>query len=143
MNGKNKKIHEAICEVEVTFGVIGGKWKPIILWFLGKCEQLRFGQLQQLLPDITHKILTKQLRELEVDQLIERKVYPEVPPKVEYSITPNGKEIIPILELMCDWAYKNNYFGYELKYNLCDADIENNLLYKSKSNKKEVVHKLS
>jgi Predicted transcriptional regulators len=127
-NEKNKKSKEAICELEVTFGVIGGKWKPLILWFLGELTTLRFGQLQHLIPDITHKILTKQLRELEEDQLIERKVYAEVPPKVEYSITDNGKEIIPILGLMCDWAYKNNYFGYDLKYNMCDVNIEDLLV---------------
>lgn len=126
MEQKDKKSKEAICELEVAFGVIGGKWKPILLWFLGKSDTLRFGQLQQLIPDITHKILTKQLRELEEDQLITRTIFPEVPPKVEYSITPNGKEIVPILETLCDWAYKNNYFDYELKYNLCDESIKNN-----------------
>lgn len=133
MDTKGKKIKEATCEIEVTFGVIGGKWKPIILWLLGELNTLRFGQLQHLIPDITHRILTKQLRELEEDQLIERKVYPEVPPKVEYSITPNGKEIIPILEMMCDWAYKNNYFGYELKYNLCEENIKDTLMLHSNS----------
>ena len=126
MTIKTIKIPEAICEIEVAFGVIGAKWKPIILWLLGESETLRFGQLQQLIPDITHKTLTKQLRELEVDQLIERKIYPEVPPKVEYSITPNGKEIIPILGMLCDWASKNNYFGYNLKYNLCDVHLAEN-----------------
>lgn len=130
MNQKVKKSKEAICELEVAFGVIGGKWKPILLWFLGEFDTLRFGQLQQLIPDITHKILTKQLRELEEDQLITRTVFPEVPPKVEYSITSNGKEIIPILGTLCDWAYKNNYFGYELKYDLCDESIKNVLLEK-------------
>lgn len=123
-----QKPKEAICELEVTFGVIGGKWKPIILWFLGEVQTLRFSQLQNLMPDITHKILTKQLRELEEDQLIERKVYPEVPPRVEYSITPSGREILPILDMMCDWAYKNNYFGYKLKYNLCDESLTEALL---------------
>ena len=124
MNEKNKKSKEAICEIEVAFGVIGGKWKPLILWFLEKFSTLRFGQLQHLIPDITHKVLTKQLRELEEDQLIERKVYPEVPPKVEYSITDNGREIIPVLEMLCDWAFKNDYFGYDIKYNICDLDLD-------------------
>ena len=109
MNEKRKKTKEAICELEVTFGVIGGKWKPLILWFLGEFHTLRFGQLQHLIPDITHKVLTKQLRDLEEDKLIERKIYPEVPPKVEYSITSTGREIIPMLEMMCDWAHKNNF----------------------------------
>lgn len=128
MDEKIKKTKEAICEIEVAFGVIGGKWKPLILWFLEEFDTLRFGQLQHLIPDITHKILTKQLRDLEADKLIERKIYPEVPPKVEYSITSTGKEIIPILEMMCDWAHKNNFFGYELKYDLCDVNIRDSLV---------------
>lgn len=124
MDERNKKSKEAICELEVTFGVIGGKWKPLILWFLGEFNTLRFGQLQHLIPDITHKILTKQLRELEEDHLINRKVYPEVPPKVEYSITDNGKDALPILEMMCDWAHKNNFFDYDLKYDICDINLD-------------------
>jgi DNA-binding HxlR family transcriptional regulator len=104
--------------------VIGGKWKPLILWFLGECGILRFGQLQHLIPDITHKILTKQLRELEMHQLINRKIYPEVPLRVEYAITERGREIIPILDMMCEWAEKNDYFGYNIKNNLCEQGIE-------------------
>jgi DNA-binding HxlR family transcriptional regulator len=125
---KNKKPSEATCEIEVAFGVIGGKWKPLILWFLGECGILRFGQLQHLIPDITHKILTKQLRELEMHQLINRKIYPEVPLRVEYSITERGREIIPILDMMCEWAERNDYFGYNIKYNLCEQGIEEILL---------------
>lgn len=120
-----KKTKNATCELEVAFEVIGGKWKPIILWFLSQAGTLRFSQIQHSIPDITHKILTKQLRELEENHLIVRKIYPEVPPKVEYSITSNGKEIIPILGMMCDWAYKNDYFNYDIKYNLCDEECSN------------------
>lgn len=128
MQEKNKKPQKATCEIEVAFGVMGGKWKPLILWFLGEFGILRFGQLQHLIPDITHRILTKQLRELEEHQLIQRKVYSEVPPKVEYSITDKGSDALPILDMMCDWAGKNNYFGYELKYNLCEEDLKKTLL---------------
>lgn len=119
---KNKDSKEATCEIEVAFNVIGGKWKPMILWFLGEHGTLRFGQLQHLIPDITHNILTKQLRALEDTQVIQRKIYPEVPLKVEYSITSIGRTILPALDMMCDWAYKNNYFGYDLKYNLCEGN---------------------
>ncbi|QLY80613.1 winged helix-turn-helix transcriptional regulator [Clostridium intestinale] len=119
------KTKNATCEFEVAFEVIGGKWKPLILWFLSKSGTLRFSQIQHFIPDITHKILTKQLRELEENHLIVRKIYPEVPPKVEYSITNSGKEVIPILGMMCDWAYKNDYFDYDIKYNLCDEDCSN------------------
>lgn len=125
---EKKKSKEATCEIEVAFDVIGGKWKPLIIWFLGECGTLRFGQLQRLIPDITHKILTKQLRELEEHQLIQRKIYPEVPLRVEYSITDKGREVIPILDMMCEWADKNNYFGYKKKYNLCELNLEEIML---------------
>jgi DNA-binding HxlR family transcriptional regulator len=119
MNTK-KKVKEATCESEVVFHIIGGKWKPLILYLLFEKGTLRFGELQQSIPEVTHRILTKQLRELERDTLIQREVYPEVPPKVEYTITDKGKGAIPILDLMCDWASENNYFDYKLTYNTCD-----------------------
>jgi DNA-binding HxlR family transcriptional regulator len=112
-------LKEAICEIEVAFGVIGGKWKPLILWYLGENDVITFGQFQQLIPDITHRILTKQLRELAACGLIKRTIYPDMPVKVEYSITVKGKDVLPILGMMCNWASKNDYFGYEIKYNLC------------------------
>jgi DNA-binding HxlR family transcriptional regulator len=126
MNRQSVKTKKATCELEVAFGVMGGKWKPLILSFLGELGVLRFAQLEHLMPNVTHRILTKQLRELEEDNLIQRKVYAEVPPKVEYSITDIGKEALPILDMMCQWANKNNQFGYELAYNLCDDEIDKN-----------------
>ena len=128
MPKKDQNRKEAACEIEVAFGVIGGKWKPLILNYLGECTTLRFGQLQHLIPEITHRILTKQLRELEEYQLIERKIYPEVPPRVEYSITDKGREALPILDLMCEWAGKYDYFGYKIKYNLCGQNLAARLL---------------
>lgn len=128
MSDRKGKSKGATCEIEVAFGVVGGKWKPLILWFLGDVGTLRFSQLQQLMPDVTHRILTKQLRDMEEDQLIQRKIYSEVPPKVEYTITDKGREILPILDMMCDWASRNDCFGYELKYNLCEDDIKRKLL---------------
>ncbi|MNX08878.1 HTH-type transcriptional activator HxlR [compost metagenome] len=92
------------CEKEVTLSVIGGKWKMIILWHLGKEGTKRFNQLKSLIPDITQRMLTTQLRELEEDKIINRKVYPVVPPKVEYSLTEYGESLIPILDLMYDWG---------------------------------------
>lgn len=117
---KDIKSKKAICEIEVAISVIGGKWKPLILWHLGEYETVRFSKLQHLIPDITHRILTKQLRELEECELIERTVYPDVPVRVEYKITRCGKDVLPILDMMCDWASKNDYFGYDIKYNLCE-----------------------
>jgi len=89
---------EYCCPVCAAVNEIGGKWKPLILWALRK-DTLRFGTLSS----ITHRMLTKQLRELEKDELVHRKVYAEVPSKVEYSLTEKGKSVLPILEALCDW----------------------------------------
>lgn len=91
------------CSMELTLDLIGGKWKVLILWHLRK-NVLRFSELKKELPHITQKMLTQQLRELEQDDLVIRKVYPQVPPKVEYSLTDSGHKIIPILRSMCSWA---------------------------------------
>ena len=94
------------CGVEATLEVLGGKWKGVILYQLRE-ELKRFNQLHRLLPNITQRMLTRQLRELEHDGLIHRKVYPEVPPKVEYSLSDNGKSLIPIIMLLKDWGDSN------------------------------------
>jgi len=86
--------------------VIGGKWKPLIIWFLRK-RVLRFSELRRAIPGITDVMLTKQLRELEQDGIIRRKVYTQVPPKVEYSLTPLGMTVIPLLNALCDWAIEH------------------------------------
>ena len=91
------------CPVEATLELIGGKYKALILWHLSE-NTLRFSQLQKLLPVATPKMLTQQLRELETHQLIHRQVYPVVPPKVEYSLTPLGKSLMPVLIAMRDWG---------------------------------------
>ncbi len=82
------------CEKELTLAVIGGKWKMLIMWHLGKEGTKRFNELKALIPDITHKILVNQLRELEQDLIVHREVYPVVPPKVEYSLTEQGETLI-------------------------------------------------
>ncbi len=83
----------------VVQNLLSGKWKLLILWYLSY-GTLRFSDIKKRLPKVTQKMLTSQLRSLEEDKLISRKVYPVVPPKVEYSLTEVGKEIIPILEMM-------------------------------------------
>lgn len=91
------------CGVEITLNLIGGKWKGLILWHL--CQKtLRFSQLQRRTNGITQKMLTQQLRELEHDGLVHREVYPEVPPRVEYSLTEQGRSLEPLLQAMCQWG---------------------------------------
>ena len=94
---------EYTCGIDVTLGVVGGKWKASILWHLAQ-QTMRFSDLQRQFSDTTRKMLTQQLRELETDGLVHREVYPQVPPKVEYSLTPKGMSIYPILQQMCSWA---------------------------------------
>lgn len=91
------------CPVGETIRLIGGKYKALILWFLTE-GTLRYGELQKNIPEATPKMLTQQLRELEADALIQRTVYPVVPPKVEYSLTDLGKTLVPILEEMYQWG---------------------------------------
>lgn len=91
------------CPVEWTLHAIGGKWKCVILWHV-RNRVRRFSDLRRLIPDATQKVLTAQLRQLERDELIERKVYPQVPLRVEYSITEYGRSLSPILESMCKWG---------------------------------------
>lgn len=94
------------CPVEATLDIIGGKWKSIILFRVME-ETRRFNELRRLLPNITQRTLTNQLRELEKDGLISRKVYAEVPPKVEYSITEFGSTLEPVLLALKQWAETN------------------------------------
>jgi len=89
--------------VELSLDVIGGKWKMPIIWRLRE-DILRYGEIRKSLPKVTHKMLTQQLRELESDEIIIRKVYPEVPPKVEYSLTLLGKSVIPVIDLLREWG---------------------------------------
>ncbi|HEY9849602.1 MAG TPA: helix-turn-helix domain-containing protein [Leptolyngbyaceae cyanobacterium] len=93
------------CSVEITLKVIGGRWKVLILReLLGGVK--RFGELHRALHGITQKMLTQQLRELEHDGIIDRHVYLQVPPKVEYSLTPLGETLKPILDSMHEWGLK-------------------------------------
>jgi DNA-binding HxlR family transcriptional regulator len=98
------KIEPELCRVEDALGILVGKWKPIILLHLLQKGTTRFSELKRSVPGITQKMLTKQLRELEDEDIIERVVYPQVPPKVEYSITEYGKSLEPILEAMHEWG---------------------------------------
>ena len=104
-NFKGKKFNNP---VELSIDIIGGKWKMPVIWRL-KDGSKRYGELRRSLPKVTHKMLTQQLRELEQDEIIKRKVYAEVPPKVEYSLTLLGESIIPVIDLLREWGeqYRN------------------------------------
>ena len=91
------------CPVEATLELIGGKYKTLILWHLAD-RKMRFSELKKAIPNATPKMLTQQLRELELHKLIHREVYPVIPPKVEYSLTQTGESLIPVLEAMRDWG---------------------------------------
>lgn len=101
MKIKNK---EYTCTFEIAIDLIGGKWKTLILWYLGNKGTKRFNELKKLIPQVTQKMLTQQLRELESDKLVKRKVYPEVPPRVEYSLTKLGESLMPIFSMLCKWG---------------------------------------
>ena len=96
----NGKIYR--CEMELTLDLIGGKWKSLILWHISE-KTMRFNALRRELGSVTQKMLTQQLRELEADGLLNRKIYPEVPPKVEYTLTDQAKKLLPILQQLCDF----------------------------------------
>ncbi len=104
---KQRKPSDFTCPVELTLDVIGGKWKSVILFHLMKTETLRFRDFRRLMPRVTLQMLTNQLRELEADGVVHREVYAQVPPKVEYSLTPFGRSLEPIIHLMLEWGRRH------------------------------------
>lgn len=103
---KNKEFNPNNCPVTHCLNRIGGKWKPVIIHLIRKdCN--RFGMLQRALPDISKQMLTQQLRELEEDGLLERKIFAEIPPRVEYYLTDYGRSLLPIIDMMSDWGLKD------------------------------------
>lgn len=97
---KKKKFH---CPVEISMDILSGKWKCLMLWHLNDGKK-RYKELERLVPGVSQKMLTQQLKEMESDGLVLRTVYPEVPPRVEYSLTELGQTTFPILEMMHSWA---------------------------------------
>ncbi|SKA83878.1 winged helix-turn-helix transcriptional regulator [Desulfobaculum bizertense] len=105
-----ERTHKVSCtnytyELEVGFEILSGKWIPLILAHLADGPH-RFGQLRRLMPDVTKKMLTQQLRNLEKYSIVHREVYPQVPPVVEYSLTPIGQKLVPILHHVSDWSHE-------------------------------------
>ena len=102
-NLENETHINANCGMAYTLDLIGGRWKPSILWRLS-AGSLRYSQLKKSLPTVSERILVLQLRELEKDNLIHRTIYPEVPSRVEYSLSDLGSKLRPVLELLSDWG---------------------------------------
>lgn len=116
---KDKKYN---CYFEMTLDIMGGKWKPIILYYINLNGIARHSELKRFIPSINERMLTRQLRELEEDCLIKRKVYPVVPPKVEYTLTEHGKNLIPILQQLINWG-KN--YAEAINFTNFNIDISN------------------
>lgn len=87
-----------------TLSLIGGKWKMAILYLLAAKQPVRFNEMQRQVGAVTYKVLSAQLKELEADGLVKRVEYPQIPPKVEYSLTPKGQTLLPVLEQLCEWG---------------------------------------
>ena len=94
---------EDICPTETALEVIGGKWKGMVLFYLIDSTR-RFNELRRLIPNVTQRMLTKQLRDLEAHGIVHRKVYPEVPPRVEYTLTDIGKKLVPTIKSLEKWG---------------------------------------
>ncbi|MGL5978265.1 MAG: winged helix-turn-helix transcriptional regulator [Erysipelotrichaceae bacterium] len=109
-------------EIEVTLSLIGGKYKPLILYYLYEEGTQRFSRLQEHMPSISQRTLTNQLRELERDGLLVRRVYAQVPPKVEYSLTAEGESLFPLLDLMCTWGAQHNHGRFSLLHPQCTKE---------------------
>ena len=90
-----------------TLSVVGGKWKMLILYLLADNQPVRFNEMKRKIEPITFKMLSSQLKELEADGMVRRKEYPQIPPKVEYSLTPKAETLLPVLEQLCEWGEKN------------------------------------
>ncbi|MGB0526030.1 MAG: winged helix-turn-helix transcriptional regulator [Flammeovirgaceae bacterium] len=101
----SQKIEHADCPVTYCMRKIGGKWKPIIIFLIRKGAN-RFGMLQKGIEGITKQMLTKQLRELEADGILNRVIYPEIPPRVAYSFTEHGESLFPVIDAMSAWGLK-------------------------------------
>lgn len=101
---QEKRQKDFQCSIGFAMTVIGGKWRAIVLWHIMKNGLIRYGQLKRSIPNISHKILSQELKNLENDGLVERKAYATIPPKVEYILTERGESLEDILTRICDWG---------------------------------------
>lgn len=102
------------CAMDVSMSFIGGKWKTVVLWYLRKGPK-RFGELKKLIPPITEKMLSLQLKELEKDGIVKRTIFPEVPPRVEYELTDEGQTLLPLLEEIAAWGRRKAKLNGEIR----------------------------
>ncbi|WP_225725893.1 MULTISPECIES: helix-turn-helix domain-containing protein [unclassified Nocardia] len=98
--------HEEVCGMSLAIDVVGGKWKMHLMWVLGS-GPVRFGQIRKLLQGVSEKVLAENLRQLEASGIVHREIYPEIPPRVEYSLTPLGRELAEALRPLEEWGDKN------------------------------------
>ncbi len=96
------------CNMELTLDIIGGKWKPLIIFHIGNSEKLRYGEIKRLIPDISQRVLSRELKELETRGVIFREEFKEKVLRVEYSLTEIGKEVLPLLNALTQWGSKYN-----------------------------------
>ena len=101
----NQEVEVYSAPFEYTLSILGGKWKMVIMFWLSKRKILRYGELKKCIKGITHKMLSTQLKDLEANDIIVRKEYHQVPPKVEYFLSEKGLSLMPILEEMCSWGH--------------------------------------
>lgn len=96
------------CNMELTLDIIGGKWKPIIIYHIGNSKKMRYGELKRVIPDISERVLSRELRELESNNILLREEFKEKVLRVEYSLTDIGNEVLPILNALTVWGNKYN-----------------------------------
>jgi DNA-binding HxlR family transcriptional regulator len=96
------------CALDITMDYIGGKWKTVVLWYIMRGRN-RFSELKKVIPDITEKMLSLQLKQLEKDGIITRHIFPEVPPRVEYELTPSGRSLNTLINEMAAWGRNKGY----------------------------------
>ncbi|MGL5414863.1 MAG: winged helix-turn-helix transcriptional regulator [Clostridium sp.] len=104
---KNWSEDEIKCPISYTLNLLGGRWKWLIIYKIHTENIIRYGELKRKLPSISHKMLSSYLKDLQAEELVFRKEYPSMPPKVEYSLTLKGESLLPILELMSEWGNEN------------------------------------
>lgn len=110
MSDKKEKVF--FCNIELALDVIGGKWKPLIIYHLSNNEAIRFGEFKRLIPNINERVLSRALKELEKNQIISRHDYFENPPRVDYSLTKEGKHLSPIIMQLGEWG-KTYHYNYD------------------------------